>query len=334
MQMQIIECTDEKEWEKFLSIYSPSALFQSWYWGDVQKKIHNRVYRFGIYKQNTLFGVMQVIVVLAKRGNYLHVRHGPVFTSQHNIVWNTVLAFLKQLAKKHRCVCIRINPLLDDMASNNVLLKSIGFLPSAIHRMDGEYSWVLDLDVSEDELLANMRKSTRYEIKKAKSAAIFIEESDAIDSFIALYDHTSKRQGFVGNKGIKEEFETFYKKNKAALYLGKIDNQIIAAAVILYYNKQAIYHHGASIPSKIPVSHAIQWRAICDAKQRGMNVYNFWGISDENNLAHPWRGLTLFKKGFGGREIRYIHTYDYPTSMLYPVSRMIELIRKRMKGYD
>ena len=34
-----------------------------------------------------------------------------------------------------------------------------------------------------------------------------------------------------------------------------------------FYMGQAIYHHGASVPSKIPAASAIQWAAIREAKE-------------------------------------------------------------------
>jgi lipid II:glycine glycyltransferase (peptidoglycan interpeptide bridge formation enzyme) len=32
----------------------------------------------------------------------------------------------------------------------------------------------------------------------------------------------------------------------------------------------------------------------------------------EENANHPWKGLSLFKKGFGGHEKDYLRTKDYP----------------------
>jgi lipid II:glycine glycyltransferase (peptidoglycan interpeptide bridge formation enzyme) len=78
----------------------------------------------------------------------------------------------------------------------------------------------------------------------------------------------------------------------------------------------------------------LQWAASRDAKKRGMQVYNFWGIAPENNPNHPWRGITLFKKGFGGRNIEYIHAQDLAVSPLYIIPRTIEMVRRVVKGYD
>ena len=182
-----------------------------------------------------------------------------------------------------------------------------------------------------------MRKATRYEIRKSQKDGVEISASrDAryLKEFDALYKETSGRHGFVPHEGIAEEFTTFGKRNQAMLYLGSFHKKIYASAIILYYGKQAIYHHGASSLSPVPISAAVQWRAICDAKNRGMNVYNFWGIAPEDSPKHPWRGITVFKKGFGGHIVEHMHAFDIPISPLYALTRIVDLVRKYKRGYD
>ena len=57
--------------------------------------------------------------------------------------------------------------------------------------------------------------------------------------------------------------------------------QPLASAVIVFYGNSAFYHHGASIPSKIPAAYLLQWEAIREAKRRGHRFYNFWGVVKE-----------------------------------------------------
>ena len=144
-----------------------------------------------------------------------------------------------------------------------------------------------------------------------------------------MYDKTSDRHNFVPHTGIREEIETLDAEVLLASYQGKT----IAAAIIVYFGDEAIYHHGASVLSKVGASHLLQWKAIREAKKRGYEVYNFWGIAPEDKINHPWRGITLFKKGFGGRQIEFMHAVDYPVSPLYIIPKTVEQIRKRFKGY-
>ncbi|MBP9814462.1 peptidoglycan bridge formation glycyltransferase FemA/FemB family protein [Candidatus Woesebacteria bacterium] len=337
MRYTIKPIEEQSEWEWFMLRHSPVALFQSWLWGEVQKKSGEAVWRYGVYDKKTLRGVFMMIHVRAKRGSFLHVRHGPVLDSFDHDLWESVLDYLRQEGKKLGCYFVRVGPLVFESEETRAWEKSFHLIPAAIHHMDSEYCWALDLAPSEDELLSTMRKTTRYEIRRAQKENVeVIKTTNAtyISEFFDLYKATSTRHGFVPHHGIAEEFEVYAKKQQAVLYIGKHEGKTLAAAIILYYGNQAIYHHGASISSHVPASTLVQWEAIKDAKKRGMNVYNFWGIAPENSPKHPWRGITLFKKGFGGRDIEYIHAHDMPISPLYVIPRAIETIRRILRGYN
>lgn len=328
--------TSSHIWDDFVLQSAPSALFQSWLWGEVATKMGQKFWRFGLYEDQKLMGLFAVLKVPARRGAFLHVRHGPVFVKHENKYWKEFLVFVKDLARKENAWFVRISPLIDDSDENRLFLQSFGMMPSAIHAMDAELSWVLDIDKPKEELLRGMRKTTRYEIRQAEKLGVEVTSSTNVKdvpAFLRLYEETSSRHGFVPHGGIEEEFEIFAKQDKAILLFGKYNQQILAGAVILFWGKQAIYHHGASLMSKIPASYLVQWQAIGEAQKRGVKVYNFWGIAPEEKLNHPWRGLTLFKKGFGGREVKYIHAHDLPVTPLYFIPRTIETIRRIRKGY-
>ena len=314
-----VVCTEivvQKTWDEFIQQHSPMALFQSWKWGDVEKKLGRKIWRWGWFTGDTLVGIAQIIKVPARRGTFLHVRHGPVGKIDYED--------LKKLAKTERTWFIRISPQVPPQEEH--MYRNRGFVRAPIHAMDAEFCWVLDVDKSEEELLRGMRKTTRYEIKHAAGT---VTKSKDIDKFIYLYDETSKRHNFVEHMGIREEFETL----DCDLFLASNEKRLLAAAIIVYFGDQAIYHHGASVPNKVGASYLIQWKAIREAKKRGKKLYNFWGIAPQEKPNHPWRGITLFKTGFGGRQMAFMHAQDYPLSPLYVIPKTIESIRKRLKGY-
>ncbi len=323
-------------WESFVEKNFPTALFQSGIWGQVQKNLGVPVWRYGFYNGNKLIGVAQIIKVRARRGTFLHVRHGPLLLSNSPAVWRQAVNFFRNLAAKEHCWFIRMNPLIPDSEENRKLLTHLGAKPAPIHAMDGELCWVLDLTPTQDELMAGMRKTTRYEIRRAQKLGVTVREGESrdIDKFLDLYKKTSVRHGFVPHKGLAQEFTVFSKAHRALLLLGYYDNTLTAGAIILFYGDQSIYHHGASIPSDAPVSHLVQWEAMLSAKKRGMKLYNFWGIAPVDHPNHPWQGISVFKKGFGGREIRYFHSHDIPVSPLYLLPYGVESVRRIMKGYS
>lgn len=334
--LQIKIVTEANIWEDFWNAHAPQALFQSWLWGEVVKQQLLPVVRFGLYEGSKLVGIFQVVTIRARRGAYLHVRHGPIFVIQKEEYWKSVLSYLQSLAQKERAWFCRISPQLHDLPENLRFLRSLGLTPSVVHEVDAERCWCLQLSKTEEELLSGMRKTTRYEIRQAEKTGvkvIYSENPADLDKFFDLYEETSKRQHFIKHKGIREEFEIYSREKQAVLLLGFHAKSFLSAAIILFSGNQAIYHHGASINSKVPVNYAMQWEAIRTAKKRGCAYYNFWGVAPLENPSHPWSGHSLFKRGFGGSEVVTIHAHDLPASWFYPVTRAIEWWEERGKGY-
>ena len=327
---------NKNEWEKIVNEISPIALFQRFDWAEVQKMCGVKVFRFGYYEGNTLFGIACAVVVRAKRGNFLHVRHGPILINWNAKEFKEIFSHLKEIARKNNCVCIRMSPCVENNERYQTIFAHEGGKLAAIHAMDAEHSWVLDITIPEEQILANMRKTTRYEIRRATKLGVSIEkttDSKSLGIFFDLYNTTAIRHRFVEHTSIKEEFNVFAANGNALHIIGRVNGKAIASAIILFAGSEAIYHHGASEQSSIPASYLVQWEALLEAKKRGMRYYNFWGIAPTEDHPHPWYGLTQFKKGFGGQVRSLIHAYDFPLSLKYWFFRSIEWIRKHYKGY-
>ncbi len=338
MKLDSKEITDKEMWDGFVFAYSPDALFQTWTWGEVNKRLHIPTWRYGFFCKNELLGLAQVTLVIAKRGRFLHIRHGPVLKNYDAANLCAVVAKLVEVGRSKNAWFFRWNPLISDTTDHRLLMGKLGLRPAAVHSVDGEQCLVLPLNKSADEILAQMRKTTRYEIRRAVKEGVAVvqtSEKSALTDFFRLYQQTSRRHGFVKHSGIEEEFREYAGEGNALLLLGYWQQQLYAGALILFSGGQAIYHHGASIPTKIPVSHFVQWIAIKEAIARGLRQYNFWGIAPPlASPRHPWHGLTVFKEGFGGEPRLYLHAHDFPLDKRYFITRTIEKFRTTFRGYQ
>jgi lipid II:glycine glycyltransferase (peptidoglycan interpeptide bridge formation enzyme) len=115
------------------------------------------------------------------------------------------------------------------------------------------------------------------------------------------------------------------------------DGRLDGAAVIIYYGNMAAYRHSGSLnlDSRYPTSYLLQWHAIQEAKGRGMEWYNFWGIAPENaTKKHPFFGITHFKKGFGGENKKLLYCQDFRINKTrYLLTKIIETIRRIRRGF-
>ncbi len=342
--MTVREIGERKIWDSFLLECDEKTFVQSWNWGEFNKTMGDKVWRLGIYDGEELIGLAQTLRVNARRGSFLFVPHGPMFKGEANFeAMKALLGCLRELALKEKVIFIRFSPILERTEKNISLFKRLGFRDAPIH-MHPELTWELDLKQSEDDLLRGMRKTTRYLVRQAeKDEDVVIEKSQSmedLEAFGDVYLKTADRHSFTpfSIKYLKNELEAFKKDDEIVILSGKYKREIVSSAMVIFTSKRAFYHQGASILKypKIPVSYLVQWEAIKEAKKRGCEVYNFWGIAPEDELAksnnHPWAGLSLFKKGFGGYKKEYVKTQDYPLSNRYWLTFVFEQLRKRKRN--
>jgi lipid II:glycine glycyltransferase (peptidoglycan interpeptide bridge formation enzyme) len=335
--MQTREINDKEIWEDFLLACEEKTFLDSWNWAEFQKKIEDKIWRLGLYNDQELVGVALVIKVKAKRGTFLFVPHGPVFKKGAKLSLKELSLFLKELAKKEKASFIRIASLWPRNEENNKLFKELGFKNAPIH-VHPEITWELDISPKEEELLMGMRKTTRYLIRQAeKNPEIEIIKSNSIndlEKFSDLLNKTADRHHFVpfSLDYLKDQFSCLGSDNQIVIFLGKYKGEIVSGAIMVYWQGIGFYHHGASLSkynsNKVPLSYLIQWEAIKEAKTRGCKRYNFWGIAPEDKKNHPWKGLTLFKKGFGGYKKEYLKTQDLVLSKKYYLTYIFEKLRK------
>ncbi len=358
--MEIKKITDKNLWEGFLKDCYPKTFLQSWNWGEFSKLMGQKIWRLGVYESEKLLATCLVVKVKAKRGTFLMVEHGPNIKLKikneklkisiparpaggQNLklhILKLILKKLKEIAKKEGASFIRVCPIWERSEENEKVFAELGFRNAPIH-IHPEVSWVLDLDKTEEELLYEMRKTTRYLIRQAqKKSEIQIKKSQSLEDlaqFYKIYQETASRHHFVpfSFNFLKRQLEVFGKDNQILILLGKYKNEVVSGAVFVYWQNGAFYHHGASLRrySKIPVSYLIQWEAIKEAKQRECDFYSFWGIAPEDKPDHPWKGLTLFKKGFGGRKEEYVKTKDLVLSSKYWLNWIVETTRRIKRGY-
>ena len=333
------EVNNQDEWEKLLITHPEASFLQSWYWGDFYTALGKKIQRTGFYRHGKLVGIMLSIVEEAKRARYLTVPGGPIVDWDDKEIISAFINEIKRIAKDDRCVFVRVRPQLTADKISEELFKKYGFINAPIH-LHAELTSQLDITKPEEEILAGMRKTTRHEIKKAQSLDIRIKttsDPEAIKEFYAIQLLTAGRQGFIpfSYKFIYEQFKIFAGANKALLYSAELEGKVLAQAMIIFYGREAVYHYGASTEDghKYPGAYLVQWEAIKEAKKRGMKRYNLWGVSDSTNKKHRFYGISIFKRGFGGKDFEYLHAQDlvinYPR---YIINYIIEFVRRRLRN--
>ncbi len=324
------EINDGKLWDEFACTFPSSTFINSYTWAEFQRSLGHEFKTIGIFKENDLFGLLPIKIIKAKRGRILHLEHAPLINWVDEDENKEIIEFLKSYGKQEKVWLVRISPVIENTLKNNKMLASFGLKPSPMHEVDAEHTLILDLSLSENDILKQMRKNTRYYINKAQKMGVVTEvskDTSKFDIFWEIFIDAVERNKWVAYSKdyVYKEFKSFANKGNSAMFLSKYEGKYISAGIFNYFNGQSFYHHSGSLTEfrNIPTTYALQWESIKYAKNIGCREHNFWGVVDKTDIKHPWYGLSLFKYGFGGNERKSVHAHDLVIDFKGHITRLL-----------
>ena len=330
----------QSEWDEFVTSHPDANFLQSW---DFYKFYQSRgfdIVRRGVYDENDqLVGVYAGEVEPAKRGRHLAVAGGPIFDWTNQEIKNLIFSDMKLQAKKLKCTFVRVRPQLENNSANAQIFQQLGFRKAPMY-LSVEFAGVLNLENSEEEILKNMRQRLRRALRKAEKNRITIEKTSdpqAIHDFYQIELQTAKRHDFYAfsEDFLTKQFAAFAKNDEAILYIAKLNGEILAENFMIFYGNEASYHYGVSseLGTKYSSAPLLHMEAMRDARKRGIKRYNFWGIVDENDTKHRFYGVSVFKRGFGVEELKYLEARDLVLDKIsyYTKTLPIETLRRKVR---
>lgn len=230
--------------------------------------------------------------------NWLEVPRGPLFNAPEDLT--EMIAKLKRLGEAEQSVFIR-------MSCYDAQITQVPHLKVRNYDNHPSTSLVLDLGLSEEALLEQMKPKGRYNIKVAQKHNLRIAPSQEVTIFYNILCVTGERDGFKLHS--QAYYQAMMEKlgDQAQLLVVYYQERPVAAGIFVYLDEWGIYYYGASDHHyrNLMAPYLLQWEAIREAKRRGCKFYDFLGIAPQNSLRHRWAGVTDFKMKFGGSIVTY-----------------------------
>lgn len=340
MKYTVKTVENQTEWDEFVTAHPDANFLQSWDFYEFYFSRGFDIVRRGIYDENNqLVGVYAGEVEPAKRGRHLAIAGGPIFDWTNQEIKNLIFSDMKQQAKKLKCTFVRVRPQLQNTPENAKNFQQLGFRKAPMY-LSVEFAGVLNLENSEEEILKNMRQRLRRALRKAEKNQITIEKTSdpkAIHDFYQIELQTAKRHDFYAfsEDFLTKQFTAFAKNDEAVLYIAKLNGEILAENFMIFYGNEASYHYGVSseLGTKYSGAPLLHMEAMRDARKRGIKRYNFWGIVDENDTNHRFYGVSVFKRGFGVEELKYLEARDLVLDKIsyYTKTLPIETLRRKVR---
>lgn len=337
--MKIIDATDQKKWDIFVTSHDDANFLQSWAWGDFHESRKKTVVRrVALDNDDKIIASYVGQVETAKRGTYMAIAGGPIMDWSNKKLREAVFADIKEQAEKNHCVFVRIRPQIVENEKNRALFKQLGLKPAPMY-LSVEYAGVLDISRPEEDILAGASQGLRRKIRKAQKNNITITTSTdpkEIKTFYKIQLETAARQKFVefSEDFLRKQFEAFAKYDEVKLYTAKLGDEILAQNFMIFYGNEASYHYGVSteLGTKYSGAPLLHMQAMRDARERGIKRYNFWGITAEDDTKHRFYGVSQFKRSFGVEELIYLHAHDLIIKPAqYKLTYLLEKTRAKIR---
>jgi len=289
-------------------------LEQSPTWGMFDDAIDNRTF-LGSFRYDDEDGKLVAIgsatLYHNKGRDWIWFKHGPLFASVPNSeTVQKMCATLKQQftsVDNSKPVFIRLT-----------MPTKIGRLKLPYEHTMYDQTVVVDLTLSEGDILAGMSQSGRRGVRSAAKTNVKVCEvtNDITTFFMAkcfpILQETAERDGF----GIHplalytSLLETL--GDCARLYVAGSSDEVLAWAITTEYNDQAMYYYGGSSAKARDsfAAYALHWEIIKDMKSRGNKSYDFMGIAGKNY--EGLKNVTQFKIKFSKNIVDVPFTYDLP----------------------
>jgi lipid II:glycine glycyltransferase (peptidoglycan interpeptide bridge formation enzyme) len=326
MQFRPATDADAAAWQAFLAATESGDFLHDWAWGAVAAFDGQPQRRYLVEQDGAIVAIAaaQVRPLLGGR-QFWYVPHGPVLDYGHPEAGErlrAVVTGLRIAADGQRAIAVKLEPRL---AAGEPSLGAWG--RRGLRRMPEtlQVGQTRIVEIAEDEsLLAGFDKDTRYSVRRAGREGVEVSivedgaDVRAIDELHALVEETQRRAGFPLPP--LERYRTAWRglgsAGRAAILEARREGQLLASGMVVIEGDRSFYLFSGSRREergepKRYASYALQWAMMRYARGRGVRVHDLWGVAPPDaGPDHPWHGVGLFKKGFGGREVVWAGSWD------------------------
>ncbi len=250
-------------------------------------------------------------------GTYLYVPRGPICDNFQFSIFNFQQNIQKLIerGKEKNVKWIRIEPETEDILEEMKKTASCKVV-RAPHDMQPREIFRVNITPSEEELLAQMKSKTRYNIRLAEKREVRVfetREEKHVATFLDLITATSGRKGITAHP--RRYYEQFFQTLPATmcrLFVAEYQGAVIAANLVLFYGETVTYLHGgtADVHRDVMAPYLLQWEQMKTAKKEGFRFYDFGGVKtissqqptvnkkQQSENRSDWSGISKFKTGF------------------------------------
>jgi len=297
--------TDESQWTDLLTRAPAPHVTQSYAFGEGKRANGWRMARSAFVQRGKVIAICQIQertvagIRVASR-----VSRGPLFLDSAPEPAD-VLEVLRLLRKGWGRVLtgpLLIAPALHDNDENRELLRLAGYHSrSAV----GWCSARLDLQRPEEQIFASFSSSFRNRYRRAEKQGVTFEVSNSVDAVQWLVKRNSDKLSALGVGHNDVSFYNAVSQTAGDAFFvirAKFQGEFVGGTALIRSGRVTEYNIGWHSPAArdLNLGNYLMWKAICETKRRGSDVFDVGGLSDDKG------GFSRFKREMPGTEYRLV----------------------------
>jgi lipid II:glycine glycyltransferase (peptidoglycan interpeptide bridge formation enzyme) len=308
--IEITDSPDIKQWSEFVYNHPYGNIFQTPEMAEVYRRTKNYepISLAAIDDAtNEILAVLLAVVIKEKSVlGYFSARSvihgGPLFLNDKRGMDAVMILieYYNKISRKKSLYTLVRN--MDDTSEVSSIFNSAGY------EYKDHLNYLIDLNLSINELWSRLHRSRRSGINRAKRRGVIIDEDAGEDAIPVIYEllketYRNAKIPFADISLLQSIFNILKQKDMAKFFLAKNNDTNIGIRIILTY-KDTIFDWYAGAPrkySRLRPNDILAWHVIEWGSKNGYHIFDFGGAGNPNEKY----GVREFKKQFGGEMVNF-----------------------------
>lgn len=293
-----------KDWRDYLARAKNSNWMQTWNYAQASYAADGLMTRIALIEdQGRSIGMMCVQQIKFGPAQIINLKRGPLWFVEptQELIIEFAKAFRKEFPKR-LFQRLRWMPEIELKPEAIGQLEKIGFKL----RTENFSTALINLRDPLSVIRKNLRQKWRNCLHKAERSSLTLEvqtNNGQLRSFIKFYEFHQRQRKYRGpsRRFLNTELDNSEKTKDHFFVWAYVDHFPVAAIAVTRHGNTAAYRIGWNNPDgrKHNAHYALLWKAIEISKQFGHTHFDLGGL-----LCDEAAGVTHFKKGLGGHEIK------------------------------
>lgn len=243
----IIKELQQQQFDEFAKKQERTHFMQSYPWGEVNKKRGYLVHHLGFFNEDKLCATALLLEKKVLKWSTFYCPRGPIANYQDNADLTAVISGLKQYVKNHHGLYLKLDPdliihkldkdgnIIEDYPENLAVIAKLkdlggkhkGFTTNFIDTANPRFTFRVNVNRSEEELLSSFHNTTRKILKENNPNGLILKKGDSSDitAFYEVMKETAirKKMYVEDEKFFRDFYETLHAFDMSDIYLAAVD---------------------------------------------------------------------------------------------------------------